>query len=160
MTYKQKYSDIMEQCVMLSQFEGRDYYSEDGESLYHVVKITEQDRPLVLGYIQEGAHRLEDMLERMISGSSYTEDGFEWELRTEETRWNADKHLAENMTDALKCYAMSCWLDGRKSNRTEWYTNMYAEMSSLCQKSVMRKLPPKKRVKETRYTDTIEIETR
>lgn len=160
MIYRQKYSDIMEQCVMLSQFEGRDYRSEDGESLYSVVKITEQDKPLVLGYIQEGAHRLEELIDRMVSATSYTDDGFEWNLRTEETRFNPSKDFGKNAEDAMKCYAMSLWLDGRKNGRKDWYMDMYTELSVLCRNAVMRKMPPRKRAKKPEYTDTVEIETR
>lgn len=145
---------------MLSQFEGRDYYSENGDSLYSLVKITEQDRPLLLSYIEEGAHRLEESMERMVSASTYTDDGFEWDLRTEETRWNADKDFGRNMTDALKSYAMSLWLDGRKSDRKEWYMSLFSDMTDLCRKSIMRKSAPKKREKKPLYTDEVEIETR
>ena len=160
MIYKQKYADIVSRCVMLSQFEGRDYYADNGESLYPLVKITEQDKPLIITYIEEGAHRLEEQIERIVSSSSYTEDGFEWVLRTEETRWNADKDFEANATDALKSYAMSLWLDGRKSDRKDWYMNQYTELSALCQRSIMRKSAPRKRVKEPLYTDNIEIEVR
>lgn len=158
MEYTVKYNDVFEQCVMLSQFEGRDYHGDDGESLYLSVKITGQDKDLVMSYIEQGARKLEELLERMIVETDYSDDEFKWILRTEETRWNTAKQFGINVRDALKCYAMSKWLDGRKSDRVEAYATLYADLSEMCRRSLMRRMPPRRRVKQKEYVNTITIE--
>lgn len=160
MEYSLQYDGVMEQCAMLSQFEGRDYHAENGDSLYLAVKITSQDEPLVRGYMEQGARKLEDMMERMVVESAYGDGGFRWELRTDETRWNAGKEFDGNMRDALKCYAMAKWLDGRKSDRVEAYNTLFAELSEMCRKGLMRKTPPRRREKKAEYTNTVTMEAK
>lgn len=71
---------------MLSSFEGRDLVGDSGDSLYLKVKITEQDRPLIKTYLEQAARALEEGMAKIITSSAYSEEGFVWEVRTEDTR--------------------------------------------------------------------------
>ena len=75
---------------MLSSFEGRDLVGDSGESLYLKIKITEQDRPLIRTYLEQAARSLEEGMSKIITSSAYSEEGFVWEVRTEDTRWNVN----------------------------------------------------------------------
>lgn len=142
MTYGFDYKDALEKCGMLSSFEGRDHVGDGGDSLYLRIKITEQDRPLIVTYLERAARELEDMAARIITESSYTPDGFTWEVITERTRWNVNKKLDENMMDALTSYAMMEWLSDRRPDRAAVYKQIWTDMAAMCVGNIYRKNPP------------------
>ena len=124
MTYEFEYIKAINKCEMLSSFEGRDLVGNSGESLYLKIKITEQDRPLIR------------------TSSTYSEEGFVWEVRTDDTRWNVNKKLDENLLDALVGYSMMGWLSDRKPDRIGVYKSLWEDMSVMCVKNIYRKNPP------------------
>ena len=67
MVYEFTYSAVISRCKMLASFEGRDYTGDSGESLFLRVKLTEQDEPLLLSYLEEAARRIEERVARMVS---------------------------------------------------------------------------------------------
>lgn len=142
MTYKFEYAKAIEKCGMLSSFEGRELVGDGGESLYLRVRITEQDKPLIREYMERAARSLEDGMSRIITSSEYSEEGFVWEVRTEETRWNVNRKLDENLTDALVGYAMAGWLSDRKPDRIGVYKSLWEDMSVMCVRNMYRKNPP------------------
>lgn len=135
---------------MLSEYEGRDYYGENGDSLYLSVKIAEQDYDLLATYLHEGARKMESALERMITAVEYTDDGLKWTLRTDETRWNGNISFSKLAVEALTSYVMGQWLDGRRTDRKAAYDAIYEDMMGALIQNVMRKSTPHKkhRVKE------------
>lgn len=135
------YDDVITNCEMLSQYEGRDYYGEDGGSLYLQVKITGQDHDLMRTYISDGAMKVADMISRLITYSEYKSNGFQWTLRTEETRFKYFK-MGDKLINILSSYAMGKWLDGRKSDRKEAYEAMFAEECECLRKTLLYKSPP------------------
>lgn len=142
MTYGFSYNDAIDRCVMLSSFEGRDYTGDSGDSLFLKVKITEQDKPLIRTYLGQAARMLEDGMSRIITAATYDDDGFSWEVRTEETRWNVNKKLDENLGEALVGYSMMRWLSDRKPDRIGIYKNLWEDMSVMCVKNMYRKNSP------------------
>ncbi len=156
-----KYSDVMERCRMLSSYEGRDHMNEGGDSLYLEVKITEQDEPLLLTYMGQAAHMLQEQMNRMITGSEYTDKGFVWDIRAEETRWNPNKKFDDNLHEALVSYVMMNWLSEKKSSRTELYKTLWEDMSKMCVQNIYRKMSPtKKRRAPVIDTDEVEVFTK
>ena len=107
MVYEFSYSGVVARCKMLSSFEGRDYVGDSGDSLYLRVKLTEQEEPLLIGYLDEAARRMEERVSRMVLASEYTDAGFTWTLRTEETRWNVNRDLDRHISEALAAYAQT-----------------------------------------------------
>lgn len=127
---------------MLSSFEGRDLVGDSGESLYLKIKITKQDRPLIRTYLEQAARVLEEGMAKIITSSTYSEEGFVWEVRTEDTRWNVNRKLDENLLDALVGYSMMSWLSDRKPDRIGVYKSLWEDMSVMCVKNIYRKNPP------------------
>ena len=127
---------------MLSSFEGRDLVGDSGESLYLKIKITAQDRPLIRTYLEQAARVLEEGMAKIITSSTYSEEGFVWEVRTEDTRWNVNRKLDENLLDALVGYSMMSWLSDRKPDRIGVYKSLWEDMSVMCVKNIYRKNPP------------------
>jgi hypothetical protein len=139
-----EYKDVLTRCVILSSYEGRDYVGDSGDSMYLTVKITQQDVPLLKTYISDAVHKLEDMLQRMVISSIYKEDSLEWELRTDETRWNLRKKFTDNFQEAVVGYAMFNWLNGRKADSVATYQAIWQDMSAMCVRNLFAKIPPKK----------------
>ena len=135
MTYEFEYIKAIDKCEMLSSFEGRDLVGDSGESLYLKIKITAQDRPLIRTYLEQAAAKI-------ITSSTYSEEGFVWEVRTEDTRWNVNRKLDENLLDALVGYSMMSWLSDRKPDRIGVYKSLWEDMSVMCVKNIYRKNPP------------------
>ena len=123
---------------MIASYEGRDYTGDSGDSLYLTVKITNQDLPLIKRYLEEAARLIEDGVARMVDASSYSDSGFSWTLRTEDTRWNTNKKLDENLKDA-----MMQWLVERKPARVDMYKELWENMRIMAMKNIFRKMPPK-----------------
>ena len=142
MVYEFTYSSVLSRCKMLASFEGRDYTGDSGESLFLRVKLTEQDEPLLLSYLEEAARRIEERVARMVSASEYTEEGFTWTLRTEETRRNVNRELDRNISEALAAYTMMQWLADRKPARVEMYRSLWEGSSAMAEANLYRKNPP------------------
>ena len=142
MTYDFEYIKAIDKCEMLSSFEGRDLGGDSGESLYLKIKITEQDWPLIRTYLEQAARVLEEGMAKIITSSAYSEKGFVWEVRTEDTRWNVNRKLDENLLDALVGYSMMSWLSDRKPDRIGVYKSLWEDMSVMCVKNIYRKNPP------------------
>lgn len=158
MELKFKYSDVMDRCRMLSSFEGREYVSKSGESLYLEIKITEQDEPLILSYMEQAARSLQEMMARMVTGAEYAKEGFTWEIRGEETRWNAGNLFDRSVHEAIVSYVMMNWLSEKKSARAEMYKTFWEDMGTMCVRNVMRKMPPKKKRREpVKDVDEVEV---
>lgn len=115
---------------------------DSGESLYLKIKITAQDRPLIRTYLEQAARVLEEGMAKIITSSTYSEEGFVWEVRTEDTRWNVNRKLDENLLDALVGYSMMSWLSDRKPDRIGVYKSLWEDMSVMCVKNIYRKNPP------------------
>ncbi len=143
MVYNYDYTDTITRCSMIASYEGRDYTGDSGDSLYLTVKITNQDLPLIKRYLEEAARLIEDGVARMVDASSYSDSGFSWTLRTEDTRWNTNKKLDENLKDALVSYAMMQWLAERKPARVDMYKELWENMRIMAMKNIFRKMPPK-----------------
>ena len=79
---------------------------------------------------------------KIIPSSTYSEEGFVWEVRTEDTRWNVNRKLDENLLDALVGYSMMSWLSDRKPDRIGVYKSLWEDMSVMCVKNIYRKNPP------------------
>ena len=142
MTYQFQYATALERCSMLSSFEGRDYVGGDGESLFLTVKITEQDKPLILTYMEQAARDMETRLDNMVTSTEYDTDGFTWELRTEETRWNPDKRMDNSVREALVGYAMARWLEDRKPARKAAYDEIWNGSATMAVANLYRKRAP------------------
>lgn len=142
MVYEFSYSGVVARCKMLSSFEGRDYVGDSGDSLYLRVKLTDQEDPLLIGYLDEAARRMEERVSRMVLASEYTDTGFTWTLRTEETRWNVNRDLDRHISEALAAYAMARWLEDRKPSRVEMYRSLWEGSSAMAEMSLYRKNPP------------------
>ena len=127
---------------MRDAIEGRDLVGDSGESLYLKIKITAQDRPLIRTYLEQAARVLEEGMAKIITSSTYSEEGFVWEVRTEDTRWNVNRKLDENLLDALVGYSMMSWLSDRKPDRIGVYKSLWEDMSVMCVKNIYRKNPP------------------
>ena len=78
---------------------------------------------------------------KIITSSAYSEEGFVWEVRTEDTRWNFNKKLDENLLDALVGYSMMGWLADRRPDRIGGYKSLWEDMSVMCVKNIYRKNP-------------------
>lgn len=142
MIYNFTYTPVIEQCKMLSSYEGRDYVNEKGESMYLTVKITEQDLPLLNTFITQAVSTLEERIARILIGTERTQDGFTWEIRSEATRWNKNTHLTQNLQEAIVGYVMMNWLAERKPSSVETYRNIWTGMSEMCIRNIFRKMPP------------------
>lgn len=161
MVYEYKYDSVFERCVMLSSFEGRDASSQSGESEYLKIKITEQDKPLILSYIDSAARMLQERMARMVTSAEYDIAGFTWVVRTEDTRWNVNTKLDKNIQEALVSYAMMNWLSERKAGRVELYKQLWVDMTQMCVENIFRKNPPvkvRKRDRERMQMDIDEVE--
>lgn len=156
MVYNFDYTDVLSQCVMLSSYEGRDFVGKSGESLFLDIKITAQDKPLINTYIVQAAQILQEKMGRMITSADYIENGFTWNIRTEETRWNVNTKLDENLKEALVSYAMMNWLLEKKADKAPMYKSLWDDMSAMCVQNVFRKMPPRK--KRERKEDICEVE--
>lgn len=55
---------------MLSSFEGKHEYNENGDSLFDVIKILQQDRPLLERYIGEALKEIVGVLREFVTGVS------------------------------------------------------------------------------------------
>lgn len=145
MDYELKYKDVRDRCVMLSEYEGRDYYDDNGESLYLTVKITEQDYDLLATFLHDGARKMEGGLNRMITAAEYTDEGLKWTLRTDETRWNEKVEFGTLAVEALASYVMGQWLDGRRTDRKAAYDAIFNDMMGALMQNLTRKSVPKRK---------------
>lgn len=158
MEYEFLYDKVIERCKMLSSFEGREYVSQSGESMYLTVKITEQDVPLLLGYAARAAKSLQERMSRMIVSATYSEEGFKWNIRSRETRWNINTALDRNIEEAIVAYSMASWMEGRKDDKVPMYRQMWEDISLQCVQNVFRKMPPRKvRPSDLQREDKVEV---
>lgn len=140
------YSSVLERCVMLSSYEGREAYDTTGKSRYASIHINTNDEPLVLGYIYQSEADLRNRLDDMIDSVEQDEDGYTWTLKAEAKRlkdkgyWPVDQWMQEAMT----AYAMRMWLSdaSRKPERVQFYDELYHNMVKVIEDFVFKKQEP------------------
>lgn len=140
------YTAVLNRCVMLSSYEGREAYDTTGKSRYANIHINTNDEPLVLGYIYQSEAELRNRLDDMISAVDESTNGYTWTLKAEDKRlkdkgrWPVDQWVQEAMT----AYAMRMWLSdaARKPERTQFYEELYRNMVKAIEDFVFKKQEP------------------
>ena len=135
------YSTVIARCKDFSAFEGREYFSQDGESLYSSVLITDQDDDLVNGYIVTSMQLIEEVIAKK-AACSFTTSGCTFALEVDESRFVKQGSLGKNIEEASVAYAMSQWLKERKPERFEAYDTIFKEMCSVIRTNVYTKKRP------------------
>lgn len=141
MVFDYTYTELLERCKMLSSYEGRNSHTADGESNYIDIKIGTQDEPLLKTFLQQGAHIVESGIGKVVD-STYTTDGFEYDLDVDTERWVKDDTLKKNIFETVVMFAMKLWMSYNNNSRSESYESVYQNMLSACVKNAYRKKKP------------------
>ena len=134
------YDDIFSKCQMLSSFEGGRLTDAQGESLYPVVHITDQDKPLIkhltgqamtavhaaARYAFEDVSQGDEISIALLAGNAKVSSS------------DAQKTLEE----CLAMYVMQYWLENKEPERSKAYGTMFENMLGAFTRLAYRKHAP------------------
>lgn len=137
-----KYEDIYAKCRDLSSVEGRRIVNAEGESLYDIVHLTEQDKPIVNTMADEAASVVQAAMRYAITDIVYDAEGgtitfVEGNVLNKKS--NADKLMME----AISAYVMMRWLDDKSRERSDAYKLIYENMLAAYVRTAYSKQAPK-----------------
>jgi hypothetical protein len=135
----------MERCRRLSAFEGKEAKGGDEGSLFKSVMLTEQDKPLLIGYFREGCDLCQDMigsrLKEGANGYMVDDDGATFDFDGNMPS-RARKSFGNALCEALTSYGMYKWLANKMPERSEQYKVMWEQMIKLCVKAALLRPKP------------------
>lgn len=137
-----KYEDLIARCEQLSSFETEGKVDAAGQSRYLEIHINEVDRLLVKQYIDQARNVLEERMERMISSTTNTNDGFRWNVRSD-ARWKPNTTFNRHVTEAIVAYAMSAWLSDKLPERVAFYDALFTASTEMAVKNIFKKQAPR-----------------
>lgn len=134
-------TDIFSQCQDLSSFEGRRIKDAQGQSLYPIVHITEQDKPLIDVHIHGAMSTIHAGARYAISDVSYDDTSISITFvdgNAKNISGDAEKVLKE----CISMYVMQHWLEDKDEARSKAYELMYTNLLASFARLAYRKHAP------------------
>ena len=134
-------SDILDDCVALSSYEGRRLTDGSGNSLYEVVHITTQDTDFVTRHILTAADMLFAHARYVLRDMEVTGTAILFSYEPSSgiaSLSNREKLIRE----ILSSHAMMLWLADKSPERSEAYKLMTENLLASFDRSAHRKVKP------------------
>lgn len=146
-----KYKDILDKCVKLSAYDGKQSYTEQGVLRYKDIKIVEKDFPGLIEYIRQAAGIIDREIEKVLEGGTdYDGDGTDnggltlYVNEDLQIKGGTDinKTFLQTYVEAVACYVMSKWMEDKIDVRSKNYMDMHAQMLMSVKKIALSKKKP------------------
>ncbi len=138
-------SSLLDRCTMLSSYEGRNITDGSGESMYDSVHITDQDKDLVLYYINEAVNAVEtelgyhlESVERVATTTGGDPDAYEFTFISEPYFTEPGQR---RLGEVIETFAMSRWLEDKSESRGASYKLMYDNLMQALINSIRKNRP-------------------
>lgn len=121
------YSDIFEKAQMFSSFEGGRLYDGNGETLFPVVNITDQDSDLISEYSKQAVNQIASTLRFAIDSTTITDSVYTLTFVTD-TALNTNRNTTQHIQEAIVAYVMEKWLENKSPERSASYKQIFTDM--------------------------------
>lgn len=123
------YESIIEQCKTLSSFEGSRLTDAQGESLYPIVRITEQDEPLIKSYAEQAVEHIHASARYAIGNVSYSDaTKITLTYNAGNALGNVPNDTAKVLNECIAMYVMQKWLENKSEERAKAYELMFTNL--------------------------------
>lgn len=135
------YADIFSKCQDLSSFEGRRLKDVNGESLYPIVHITEQDEPLILSLVAQGLASIHASSRYAFDDITYNTNGATVTFVDGNAK-NISGDATKVLSECVAMYVMQQWLLDKDETRAKAYELMFTNMLGSFTRLAYRKHAP------------------
>ena len=151
MAVKIEYKEILDKCVKLSAYDGKQSYTEQGVLRYKTVKIVAKDFPGLMEYIRQAVGLIEKEIEVAFDAETWFDDEAEEHAGLNITVNNelqikggtdVNRTFLQAYVEAIVCYVMSQWMADKVEVRSKNYMDMYVQMLSAVKKIALSKKKP------------------
>lgn len=140
-TMKLTYNNIFNRCQDISSYEGGRIVDDKGDSMYSVVHMTEQDKPLIEEYVKQSVESIRTQLYYAIDSISEDAEGVSISFISDQ-RLNADTAEARKSTESvITSYVMWQWLADKSDERAKAWSEIYNEMLRVMPMHTRKKKP-------------------
>lgn len=134
-------ADIFNKCQDLSSFEGRRIKDAQGQSLYPIVHITEQDKPYIDILTSEAMSAVHASARYAFADVSYDNSGINVTFVDGNAK-NVSGDVEKVLTECIAMYVMQQWLSDKDETRSKAYELIYTNMLASFTRLAYRKHAP------------------
>lgn len=135
------FAEIFQKAQDLSSYEGRTLRDENGDSLYPSVHLTEQDEPIVIGYVAHGLPQIASALRIAVTSAVQGADGGALISLVTDRTLNTGACSKPSFIEMLAAYVMYMWLQDKDATRSEAYKLIFGNMVDAVKSTISRKRP-------------------
>lgn len=138
---KLTYSDIISRCKDISAYEGGRINDANGNSMFSIVRITEQDYDLLKEFVKQSATTISEIIRFAIEDTQFDATGVTFTFLSD-TRLHGDCNDTEEAIEGtIVSYVMTQWLSNKSTERTKAWSEIYAEQIRLLPRAFKKKRP-------------------